>query len=137
MSDPLELFTRINTAMRAGEDASQYFDPDYVIYQDPGMPFGGEFRGAAGFLRSRRAVYDAFGPNCMQLLFKCAEPGGGRASLHFKLTGPAGASNPMEGFTTTVWVFRNDLALETRAYYYDTPRWCEALAAAGVSASPA
>jgi hypothetical protein len=129
MTHPLELFERITSTVRAGGDASAYFDPNYVIYQDHGMPYGGEFKGAEGFVRSFRMVYDTFGPNCLKMLFQCVDASGEHASMHLKLTGPAGAAVQGEDFVTVVWTFRNDLALETRAYYYNTPRWCEILAA--------
>ena len=49
--------------------------------------------------------------------------------MHLKLTGPKDAATQGEDFVTVVWTFRNALALETRAYYYNTPRCCEILAA--------
>ena len=130
MTHPIALFERLRAAIKAGEDPSPYFDPDFVIYQDAGMPYGGEFHGVEAYLKADRMVPDVFGPNCLQMLFQCADASGEHASMHLKLTGrPAGATEPVEGHITVVWTFRNDLALETRAYYYNTPRWREILAA--------
>ena len=130
MSDPLALYSNFLTTLRAGDDAAtlKLFDPGFVIHEDPGMPYGGEIGGGENFLKLYRKVYDVWGENCLELLAKAGDPEGGRAFGFFRLTGcPAGATAPVESYVTLVWTFRNDLAVEARVFYYDTPRLSRAL----------
>jgi len=132
MSDPVALYQRLLAAMRGSDDtaALPYFAEDFVAYEDPGMPFGGRFEGGEGFLMLRRKVYETWGPGALNLLFVCGDPEGGHASAHFRLAGrPHGAIEPIEGHVTVVWSFRDELAVEARVYYFDTPRLAEELAA--------
>lgn len=131
MSDPVALYTEILAAMRGADDtaALKYFDPDFVVYQDPGMPYGGDRRGGDAFIQLRRQVYGIWGPGCMKLQYVTGDPEGNHAAAHFKLVGqPAGAPEPIEGHVIVAWTFRNDLAVEARVFYYDTPRLSKFLA---------
>jgi ketosteroid isomerase-like protein len=131
MSDPVFLYTRLLAAMRSSDDRSAlaFFAPDFVAYEDVGMPYGGEYKGGEGFLELRRKVYSTWGPGAMKLQFVCGDPESGHASAHFRLVGrPQGMADPVEGHVTVVWAFHDDLAVEARVYYYDTPRLSEALA---------
>lgn len=131
MSDPVLLYKRLLAAMRGGDDSAALplFAPDFVAYEDPGMPYGGRYHGGEGFLRLRRKVYDIWGPGALNLLFVCGDPAGGHASAHFRLAGRApGAAGPVEGHVSVVWTFRDDLAVEARVFYFDTPRLSAALA---------
>lgn len=131
MSDPVLLYKQLLAAMRGSDDtaALKFFAPDFVAYEDPGMPYAGRYEGGEGFLELRRKVYDIWGPGAMNLLFVCGDPAGAHASAHFKLVGrPRGVAEPVEGDVTVVWTFRDDLAVEARVFYFDTPRLGEALA---------
>jgi len=134
MSDPVALYSQLLAAMRSSNDMSalKYFAPDFVAYEDPGMPYGGRFEGGEGFIALRRKVYDTWGPGAMKLLFVCGDPDGGHLSAHFKLVGrPGRAREQVEGHVTVVWTFRDDLATEARVFYFDTPRLTAALEASG------
>lgn len=136
MADPVALYTRILTSLRGGDDEAtlRLFAPDFVIHEDPGMPYGGELRGGEAFLMLFRKVYASWGEQCLQLLFKLGDGDGGHAAGVFKLTGRRpGLPEPIESFVTVVWTFRDDLAAEVRIFYYDTPRLAAALAASGWS----
>jgi hypothetical protein len=130
MSDPAELYMEIITAMRSGnfDVAGKYFDPAFVVHEDPGMPYGGVLKGADAFFKLRRKVYDTWGEGCLKLLFVCGDKGD-HATANFKITGRPGTSVAnLESFVTVVWTFRNGLATEARVFYYDTPRLSRALA---------
>jgi ketosteroid isomerase-like protein len=130
MSDAVLLYMQLITAMRGSDDSAalKLFAPDFVAYEDPGMPYGGRYEGGEGFLRLRRKVYDIWGSGALNLLFVCGDPDGAHASAHFKLVGrPQGAAEPIEGDVTVVWTFRDDLAVEARVFYFDTPRLSAAL----------
>jgi hypothetical protein len=130
MTDPVELYMRIVKAMRAEDDSVtlKYFAPDFVVHEDPGMPYGGVLNGASSFLKLRLKVYDTWGPDCLKLLFVCGEPNGTHAAAYFKIVGqPAGAFASIESYVTVMWTFRDDLAVEARVFYYDTPRLSKAI----------
>jgi ketosteroid isomerase-like protein len=132
MSDPLALYSRILVALRAGDDAAtlRLFDPAFVIHEDPGMPYGGVLHGGENFLALFRKVYRTWGEGCLELLFKVGDPASNHAVGVFKLTDRrAEVGEPIESYVTLVWTFRDDLAVEARVFYYDTPRLSAALAA--------
>ncbi|RYD88854.1 MAG: nuclear transport factor 2 family protein [Sphingomonadales bacterium] len=134
MSDPVALYMQLLHAMRSPDNsiAVQHFAPDFVAYEDPGMPYGGVVRGGANFLRLRGKVYDAWGSGCLKLQYVTGDPEGGHAAAHFNLVGkPNGATETVEGNVVVVWAFRDDLATEARVYYFDTPRLAKALADSG------
>jgi hypothetical protein len=131
MSDPVELYMRLIKLIRAGEDAAalQLFAPDFVVHEDPGMPYGGVVAGGQGFLDLRRKVYDVWGPGALKLLFVCGDGEGGHASAHFDLVGhPNGTSETVHGHIIVSWLFQDDLAVWARVFYFDTPRLSAALA---------
>jgi ketosteroid isomerase-like protein len=133
MSDPALLYRRLLAAMRSSDDTSalEFFAPDFVAYEDEGMPYGGRHEGGEGFLELRRKVYALWGPGAMNLLFVCSDPETGHASAHFRLAGrPQGSVKTVEGHVVVVWAFRDDLAVEARVYYYDTPGLREAMTGA-------
>lgn len=130
MSDPAELYMKIITAMRSGnfDVADKYFDPEFVVHEDPGMPYGGVLKGSDAFFKLRRKVYDTWGEGCLKLLFVCGDKVD-HATANFKIVAqPGGKVQNLESFVTVVWTFRNDLATEARVFYYDTPRLSQALA---------
>jgi ketosteroid isomerase-like protein len=132
MSDPLALYTDILAALKAGDDAVtlRLFDPGFVIHEDPGMPYGGELSGGERFIRLRDKVYESWGEDCLELLFKMGEPDGNHSAGVFRLTDRRpGVAKPVESYVTVLWTFRDDLAVEVRVFYYDTPRLAAALAA--------
>lgn len=132
MRDPVELYSNLLTAMRAENDdvTVKLFAPDFAIHEDPGMPYGGEMTGGANFLKLRKKVYDAWGPGCLELLFKTGD-GQSHATGYFRITDRRpGVTDPVESYVSLVWTFEDDLATEVRVIYYDTPRLSKALAAA-------
>jgi hypothetical protein len=131
MADPVALYSAILDALKAGDDVAtiRLFDPGFAIHEDPGMPYGGELSGAERFIRLRDKVYATWGEDCLELLYKLGEPGGDHAAGVFRLTDRrAGVAEPVESYVTVAWTFRDDLAVEVRVFYYDTPRLARALA---------
>ena len=128
MSDLLSIYNEIVVALRAEEDSVtlQYFHPDFVVYEDPGMPYGGVFKGGMSFIELRRKVRKIWN---LSFIAKCEEAGGNTFVAVFKATGvPGGPTDSMETVVTVVWTFDGRQALEARVIYYDTPRLAAALA---------
>lgn len=129
MPDLISLYNQIAQALRAEDDSVtlQYFTPDFVVYEDPGMPYGGEFHGPDQFIALRRKVRKIWN---LEFIAKCAEPDGPCMVAVFKATGvPGGLADSLEAFINVVWTFRGDKAAAARVLYYDTPRLAAALAA--------
>lgn len=128
MSDGGVLYDQFRAALRA-EDGSvlALFHPDFVAYEDPGLPYGGEFHGGEEFVKLRRNVYKTWGPQCLELQFRCGDDDG-HAIAYFKLTGrPEGKDIVVESYVTLVWTFVDGLAVEARVSYYNTPELARAL----------
>ena len=131
MSDPVALYTAILDALKAGDDAAtlRLFAPDFVIHEDPGMPYGVEMKGGERFIRLRDKVYESWGENCLELLFKMGDPDGAHSAGVLRLTDRRpGVTVRTESYVPVLWTFRDDLATQVRVFYYDTPRLSEALA---------
>lgn len=60
MSDPKSVFVSFATALLKGdlENALQWLDPGIVIHEPAGLPYGGEFRGHAGFRELTARMHD-------------------------------------------------------------------------------
>lgn len=127
MADLIAIYNELVPALRAEVDSvtRTFFHPDFVVHEDPGMPYGGTYHGADGFVALRRKVREYWS---LEILSKCAEPGGDRLVIVLKLTGhPHGPTASLETMVTVVWTFRGDKAQEARVLYYDTPRLAAAM----------
>jgi ketosteroid isomerase-like protein len=115
-------------ALRAENDeiTRQFFDPEFIVYEDPGMPYGGILHGPDAFIMLRRKVRKFWN---LAFIAKCIEPNGDKLVAVFKATGvPGSAVDGLETVVAVVWTFRDDKAVEARVLYYDTPRLSLALA---------
>ena len=131
MTDALTLYANLLKTMRQEDDeeTAKLFHPDFEIHEDPGMPYGGEDRGGANFLKLRRKVYAAWGPKCLDLQFTTSDASGKHATGFFKLTDTRpNRKRDTVGYASLVWTFEDDLAREVYVLYYDTPRLSAALA---------
>jgi hypothetical protein len=130
MPDLIAFYDEMIVSLRADDHAvtRTYFDPDFVVREDPGMPYGGVYPGADGFIKLRHKVVTYW---TLEILSRCASPEGDRLVIVLRLTGlPDGPLAGIETMVTVVWSFRGDKALEAQVLYYDTPRIVAALAAA-------
>ena len=128
MSDLLKLYDEIVVALRAENDdiTRQFFDPQFIVYEDPGMPYGGILHGPDAFIALRRKVRKFWN---LSFIAKCIEPNGDKLVAVFKFTGvPGSAAGGLETVVTVIWTFRDDKAVEARVLYYDTPSLSLALA---------
>lgn len=130
MVDLFALYDEIVIALRGDDDEHTltFFHPDFVVHEDPGMPYGGEFRGGDKFIELRRKVKQYWN---LAFIAKCADQDGRTFVAVFKATGVTGGpTEAMETVVTVVWTFENGQALEARVLYFDTPRLAAALAKA-------
>lgn len=128
MSDMLSRYNQIVDALRADNDEEtlKFFHPDFVVHEDPGMPYGGVFRGPGQFIALRHKVRRFWN---LDFIAKCEEVGGKTFVAVFRATGVAGGpTEGMETMVTVVWTFQDGLALDAHVIYYDTPRLSAALA---------
>lgn len=130
MPDLIALYDRLVIALRGNDDeaARAFFHADFKVHEDFGLPYGGTFDGADGFIALRHKVRTYW---ALEIVAKCAAPEGDRMVIVLKLTGHAdGPLAGMETLVCVVWTFRGDKAEEARVLYFDTPAIAEALAAA-------
>jgi hypothetical protein len=121
MSDLIRIYDQLVVALRAEEDSvtRQFFHPEFVVYEDPGMPYGGKYHGADGFIALRRKVRTYWK---LEILAKCAEPDGDYLVVVLGLTGlPGGPVANLETMVNVVWRFREGKGVEARVLYYNTP----------------
>jgi len=133
VSQLLDVYNEIVVALRADNDeiTRGFFDAEFVVYEDPGMPYGGILHGPDAFIRLRRKVRKLWD---LAFVAKCIEPNGDKLVAVFNATGvPGSAVDGLETVVTVVWTFRGAKAVEARVLYYDTPRLSSALANAGQS----
>lgn len=127
MADLFKIYDEIVVALRSEDDsaAMKYFHPDFVIHEDPGMPYGGVFKGADKFIELRRKVRAIWN---LSFIARCADQDGKTFVAVFRATGVRGGlAESMETVVTVVWTFQDERALEARVLYYDTPRLSAAL----------
>jgi ketosteroid isomerase-like protein len=128
MSDLFKLYEDIVVALRAGDDIHTltYFHPDFVVHEDPGMPYGGEFKGGQAFIDLRHKVKKFWN---LAFIARCADQDGRHFVAVFKATGVEEApTQGLETVVTVVWTFEGGQALEARVIYFDTPRMAAAIA---------
>ena len=130
MPDRIALYWEIVVALRAEVDevTLKYFDPSFVVYEDPGLPYGGTFYGPDAFIALRRKVSKFF---ALKILYICAEPDGDRIAVVFSATGrPDAPTASVETVVTVLWTFVGEKAVEARVIYFDTPKVAAAFAGA-------
>lgn len=130
MADRIALYYEIVRALRADDDevTRKYFDPSFTVHEDEGLPYGGVYRGSNAFIALRKKVSALF---VLKILYVCAEPDGDRIVVVFSATGrPEAPTAAVETTVTVLWTFRDQVAVEARVIYYDTPKIAAALAAA-------
>jgi SnoaL-like domain len=130
MPDLIALYDRLVIALRGGDDAEVHalFHPDFQVHEDFGLPYGGTFDGADGFIALRHKVRTYWG---IEILSKCPAPEGDRMVIVLKMTGlPGGPLAGMETLVCVVWTFAGQKATEAKVLYFDTPAISAALAGA-------
>lgn len=128
MSEMLSRYNEIVDALRAENDevTLTFFHPDFIVHEDPGMPYGGVFHGGDKFIALRRKVRTLWK---LDFIAKCEEVDGKTFVAVFRATGlPGGPLDGIETMVTVVWTFADGLALDAHVLYYDTPRLAAALA---------
>jgi len=130
MPDLIALYDRLVIALRGNDDeaARAFFHDDFVVHEDFGLPYGGTFQGAGGFIALRHKVRSYW---ALEIVSKCVAPEGDRMVIVLKMTGhPGGPLAGMETLVCVVWTFRGEKAEQAKVLYFDTPAIARALAAA-------
>ncbi|MFD0094667.1 nuclear transport factor 2 family protein, partial [Bacillus cereus] len=121
MANATELYFKLVEAIQAGDDAATraMFSPDFVLYQDGGMPYGGTYRGVDEFMELWGRVVATWGGTHFEPLYQIADPNGTRicAVVYFKAK--PGSSKVTETVDTTlaeIWEFKDGQAVEARIW---------------------
>lgn len=130
MADLIAVYDKMIVSLRADDDATTrtYFHPSFVVREDPGMPYGGVYEGADGFIALRHKVRTYW---TLKILSRCVAPEADRLVIVLQMTGlPDGPLAGMETMVTVVWTFEGDKAKEAQVLYYNTPVIADAIARA-------
>lgn len=130
MADLIEIYNRLVIALRSDADevSRSFFHPEFSVHEDPGMPYGGVYEGADGFINLRKKVKEYWS---LEILSRCAEPDGNYLVIVLKLVGlPEASTAGLETMVTVVWTFEGDKALRAQVLYYNTPLLAAAIAPA-------
>ena len=131
MSNPADCYFALVEALKAEDEAATraLIAPDFVMYEDEGMPYGGVYRGPDGFFELIAKVWGTWGGTHFEPLYQIADPAGSRicAVVGFRGT-PGQSTEPVEALINEVWEFRDGQAVEARVWYFDAPRLCRAIA---------
>ena len=133
MTDLIAIYDRLVISLRSDDDETtrSMFHPEFKVHEDFGLPYGGTFDGADGFIALRHKVRTYW---TLAIDAKCASPEGDRLVIVLKLTGHAdGPLAGMETLVTVVWTFRDSKAVEAKVLYFNTPAITQALAIATTS----
>ena len=115
---------RIEQLMHEGrfDELGELVHPDFTVFEDFGMPYGGVYRGAKGFselVSKVVATWDGLKTECLSLL---DEPGGDGVLMIMRLNGRSHVSGlAVEAQTSEFWRVRNGRLTEGRVWYFDTP----------------
>ena len=131
MDNPTELYFRLVDVSKSSDPAAirEVIAPDFVIHEDPGMPYGGVYRGPEGFEELIGKVWAAWGGSHFEPEYQIADPAGSNvcAVVRFRSTNKR-TGEPVEALINEVWTFRDGQAVEARVWYFDSPSLCRALA---------
>jgi len=130
MGKALDVYYKMVEVMKAGDDEATraLIDPNFVMYEDESMPYGGIYRGPDGLMELIYKVWNTWGGSHFEPQYQLEEPGGDRVAtvVHFK--GHLGKSKtPVEAIINEVWTIRNGMAVEARVWYYDATRIARAI----------
>lgn len=131
LEEKLAVLQAVEHLMRAGEIAriGEHVHDGFVMHEDPGMPYGGEYRGPEGFVTLVGKVVGTWRNLTTEVLSVLDEPGGSGVILNIRMTGDApGGGDPIIAHTSEFWRVIDGKIAEGRVWYYDTPHLSAALA---------
>ncbi len=113
------MFAAFNAGDRAAQEA--LMDPDVTITEAAGLPYGGIYRGIAGWWELIGKIMATYRTVTTVPLEIIGEAAGDRFAALHRLTGTAAATGrtvDLEIFE--LWVFRAGKIIEVRPFYWDT-----------------
>jgi hypothetical protein len=129
-AEKIAVMRSVEALMHEGriDEIANLVHPDFVVHEDPGMPYGGVYRGPDGFVRlvgNVVAAWDGLQTECLSFL---DEPGGDGILLIIRNFGKApGTGKPLEVLTSEYWRIVDGTLREGRVWYYDSPTAAAAL----------
>lgn len=118
---PRETFDRIAVLLRTGDfgTIATMLEPDFVLHEAGGLPYGGIYHGADGWRAVSRAVVKTWADFTFEpiAVYEAADT----LIVNFKIAGKSRRTG--RAFSTTVleiWRFRGARLREIVPYYWDT-----------------
>ncbi len=128
--DKIAVMRAVESLMHEGRisEIATLVHPDFVVHEDPGMPYGGVYRGPDGFVQLVSNVVAAWQDLRTECLSFLDEPGGDGILLIIRNSGKApGSGKPVEVLTSEYWRIVDGTLREGRVWYYDSPAAAAAL----------
>lgn len=102
--------------------------PDFVLHEDPGVPYGGVFKGQEGFLKVALAVRDTWCDQTLERMHYSESPETNTASIVLRMRARAKPTGTLiETYVSEIWSFRDGLGIEAYVWYWNTPELIAAL----------
>lgn len=123
-------FAAMHRAMTSEDESAlrALVHPDFVMYEDPGMPYGGVFKGPDAFVRVALAVKESWREQRLEKLHYSESPETSSVSIAFRMRARAKTTGePVEIFLSEIWKFRDGLGVEAYVWYWNTPSLVSAL----------
>ena len=94
-------------------------DPDFVVAQAPGLPYGGDYRGVEGYLEVQEKIRSELLDLSVEDLEIVAE--GDTVLTMFRMLGTSSSTgNKYDMRQVEVWRFRDGKLVSLTPFYYDT-----------------
>lgn len=109
-------------AMRAGDAATMeaMLDPEFQVVEADGLPYGGTYRGIAGWLDLSRAVIATWAKFRLELI-EYAGHSEDSLVIHFAISGISRKTGkPFQSRVLEFWKFRDGRLLRIDPFYFDT-----------------
>jgi len=120
-----QFMENLSKAIDSGDEGriAALFDPNFIMYEDGGMPYGGVFHGPSGFRKVQTTVYETWRDHTIDPVTILEEPDGDRICLVIRFTGKPGKTDEVvETYVNEIWTVRDGKAVEARVWYWDSDR---------------
>ncbi|WP_404434294.1 nuclear transport factor 2 family protein [Microbacterium lacus] len=132
MSNVYDLYWQLVEAIQKGdnEKTRSLLAPDFVLHQDPGMPYGGTYEGPDAFMDHIAHIFGtAWGGTNFTPEFQLVDDENQRINTVVHLEGNIGPNKThVETWVNEIWEFRDGKAVKERNWYWNTPAITRALA---------
>lgn len=102
------------------------FDPNFVLIEPEGLPYGGTYHGPEGWWEAGRRITSTWSDLKLEPIFIKGDPDGEDFALFLKLSGrSAKTGTPFQTTVLEHWVVRKGKLVKIQPHYFDTKYLCD------------